>query len=169
MWRCAAFTRHDSGTLAQNHTDLHIEESRHVGNSLRQCQESCTHCLLQVGKPGNRRQAWPECCSSYSRPARAHPRHAAHRGEGSKQRSLKCGARLRAVSRLLLQLLHHVLFHWTADLKLSVRENTKHRLWWITESDACVIRRSANNYLAVSFAHLFTPSYSYLVTLGEVN
>lgn len=60
---------------------------------------------------------------------RAHLVDAAQRGEGSEERSLKCVARLRAVGRLLLQLLHHILFHQTADLRLPVsfRENTKHQ------------------------------------------
>lgn len=57
----------------------------------------------------------------------ARPGDAAQRRAGSKERSLKCVARLRAVGRLLVQLLLHILLQPTADLKLSVSENTKHQ------------------------------------------
>lgn len=65
VWSYAAFTRHDSGTLAQDQSALHIEESRHVAKvPVPVSGKLRVHSPLQLHEPGNWRRACPECCSS---------------------------------------------------------------------------------------------------------
>lgn len=58
---------------------------------------------------------------------RAHLWDVASRGEGRVERSLKCAVRLRTVRRLLLQLPHHFVFHWTRGCQSTLRSERKHK------------------------------------------